>query len=278
VHVVLGGPPENPIRVFGRVPHGGAPASGLSVQSRSTGHHALVTTDADGNYEVQVEGPGQHSFTVEGEGSQFNLRRKITGPKEQRVDIELPAASLAGLVLGPDGDPLEGLALLLTLVKAESEDFSSGFRDCSTAADGTFELRYLHPGEYSLQVGQYWWSQDNSEDYALQVVDGIRLEAGERRSDLRIQLEPAGRISGVVSHPDGSPAIGVQLYARDAKGRELAQWGVANTDETGRFTARRMPAEKLSIRAWLRSGVESEPVTVHVAAGATSEVELHLRE
>jgi len=279
VHVVLGGPPEDPIRVFGRVTHGGEPAAGLTVQSRSPGHKDLVTTDANGNYQLEVEGPGRHSFSVTGESSRFDLRREITGPEEQRLDIELPAASLAGIVLGPDGDPLEGVDLTLTLVEGESEEHRSKTRKGATRSDGTFELRFLHPGEHSLQVGQSdWWLQGADGGYAIKRIDAVHLEEGEQRTDLRIRLEPAGRVSGVVSHPDGSPAIGAQIYAKDAKGRELSGWGVAVTDETGRFTARRMPAEKLSVRAWLSDGLESESVTVHVTAGATAEVELHLKD
>ena len=66
---------------------------------------------------------------------------------------------------------------------------------------------------------------------------------------------------------DGASQVGVQLYARDAKGRELAQWGVANTDETGRFFLEHLPGSEMELRVNAKGYLHYEQDGIDVKLG-----------
>jgi hypothetical protein len=84
-HVVLGGLPEDPIRVHGRVTHLGEPYRGAMMTFFASGDHPLdamqfTTVDDQGEYEMTVEGSGDYVVSI----------AKLSGQPGQQSKVEFP--------------------------------------------------------------------------------------------------------------------------------------------------------------------------------------------
>jgi hypothetical protein len=133
------------------------------------------------------------------------------------VEIRLPeAVSISGRATDLSGNPLRGIR-----VRARGERGSSG--QATTAEDGTFEIRGISPGPYSIRA------QSRTGGWREATLDGV--EGGTR--GLEIRLAPAAVLAGRVLAPDGSPAPGRgRIRVLDGSGKQV---GSTRWDGQGGF-------------------------------------------
>jgi hypothetical protein len=123
-HVVLGAPPQDPVKVHGRVTHAGTPFTGAMVLFIAEGKNVLSSMKtaqiaSDGSYAVTIDGPGKFAVTVQklggkpGEQSSVEFRETIPAEKDFELDLEMPTARISGLVRDSDGAPIDGATVMM---------------------------------------------------------------------------------------------------------------------------------------------------------------------
>ncbi len=235
-------------RVLARrvAPAGGAPEAGVAPE----GTQAMRGVDADGTYQLAGLLPGTWELEAHA-GARRPVRREVRLIAGETAAVDLPftaGATLAGRVL-LDGQPAGGLSLAL--------DPDGGAT--RSGDDGTFALRDLPAGAYTLQVTVHpggVWTQ------AVQVRED---QAGAER-EIEVQV-PAGVLAGRV-HSAAGPVAGALVSAEGQEG--LGPHAV--TGEDGTFRLRLLPG---SYRVRVRAGGRPELETV-VAITAGGEVQLDL--
>ncbi len=156
----------------------------------------------------------------------------VPKPTPSRTPTPAPStptlASLGGRVLDDASRPVGGV--LLTLTGAASATARS-------AADGSFVLSDLPPGEYVVKVGA-------AEGYAAPAATTVTLRAGRHLGDLTLSQVTAALSGRVFTDTDadgtddesevGVAAATVRLTGTDVRGQAV-DMSVA-TDETGKFS------------------------------------------
>jgi len=167
------------------------------------------------------------------------------GEGEVRDDVELvleTGLSIAGVVVDPDGRPLPGADIKATPDRSALSATGAPARAVAgtfTEVDGTFHLRGLEPGKYTLLCPGSDGFLGAAELLSFTWWHGI--EAGT--TDLRLALERGAHISGQVVDPAGTPVAGC-LVESLVFGEEVC--GSTMTDMEGRFvllTARDRPVD-----------------------------------
>jgi protocatechuate 3,4-dioxygenase beta subunit len=276
VHVVLGEAPENPVRVAGVVSLGGEGVADARVAARALDSPRIrsARTDESGRYELTLDEPGEYSFDLRYESIHRSARESVPDVELHVFDFQLPISAVSGRVLGPDGQPIEGMAVELaaTLETAESRSFGvSGWS--RTAEDGGFRFEGVAPGTYLLTAGQPWWSSSEEPFGSAQME--VEVVAGEEAGGLELRLDRGGTISGTVRDGAGRPVSGAVIFVRGEGGAVLSRWP-AETDGAGQFTTRPLNAGTWTLSA--RRGVEASPESapVRLSEGGTARVDLEL--
>ena len=141
-------------------------------------------------------------------------------------------AVLAGVVLGAEGQPAEGIRVWLC-----PKDDRESTREFDTTAEGRF--RFPVPGgSYDLLV--YNWQQTH-----LSLVQNVRVAENERKAYLMIQLVERPEVSGRVASNFPQRFARKELTLVPVKLRGLScspAWFYesALTDEAGRFRVRQL--------------------------------------
>ena len=149
-------------------------------------------------------------------------------------DIWMPVeATLRGQLTGSDQD-LSGVTLL-----AWNESFRVGV-GAQAQADGSFEVRRLHPGPHALYV--YAEAEGFRQDYARDASGDLAwFEASvEPLEPVAVELEPGAWVEGRIQDEAGLPVYGasVSLLPTD----EDLDPEVAVSDEDGRWSMDGLPA------------------------------------
>ena len=276
VHVVLGAPPENPVRVTGVVSRSGRGLEGarVSVRPSSGSRVRSAETDASGSYEVTLDEPGEYTFELNHQGIRHSVREAVPDVEVHVVDFELSASAVSGRVFGPDGKPVERVLVELaaTLETAESRSFGVSGLD-RTDGDGSFRFEGVAPGAYRLTAGEPGW--DSSEQGYGSVQIEVEVAAGEETGGLELQLESGAFVSGTVRDSGGRPVSGAAIYVRGEGGAVISRWPT-ETDGAGRFRTRALNSGTWTLSA--RRGAEASPESapVRLAPGGTAEVDLEL--
>ena len=141
----------------------------------------FALTRADGTFELHGLPPGSDRLELVGTGGTFV--RFVDVPAEtDHLEIELALdGTVAGLLVRPEGDPVEGV------VRLTSSTGDRAKREVS--ADGVFRWDGLGPGEYRI-------TGDSSAGAV--TARSVTLRAGESVEGLRLVVEPGGRVSGAV--------------------------------------------------------------------------------
>ena len=268
VDLVLGESAARGIRVFGVVHCGGAAREGLHVTLALGSRTVRTTTDASGEYALEVEAPGDYVLRLADGARQRRSSLEVPDVEELRHDVELAAGSLSGRVTNREGAPLASVALTL------SGDGVVGGAATTTAADGSYSFGFLPPGGYTVRL----LAADGEDAPAEGLV--ATLAAGEERIGLDFRLERAARIEGLVRsittdaatrRVANSTAPGATVRLRFADGRAIA---TTRSDAKGAFTFEGVPHGALVIEASLGDAVHEVPLTC--APGETTPVNLRL--
>jgi carboxypeptidase family protein len=282
-HVVLGAKPKKPVRVHGVVTEAGAPLADKGVMAFVEGGALLAgmklgRTDASGRYELLLDRPGDHVFSVtlgegmEGAGMPFYV--EVPEAESFEVNMALPLGRIAGTVLGPDG-PAAGVPLrLVSSAGLIGFDDLSESNQASSGSDGAFEFHHLRAGEYAMHVGSDLGRFGGKPERLGQVVvDGLRVEADRAIEGLVVQLSTPGTLEGRVLDGAGKPAGGLSIFVRDASGRAISSSG-CTSDSQGRFRYTGVAPGRVTASARGTALVGPESAEVEVRSGETSSVEL----
>ena len=158
--------------------------------------------------ETWIAGPEKHSFGYApsfypGTASYADASRIKVAPGQEasNVDMNLVAArtaTLSGTAYKSDGSPLAGASVNLTREVA-GPSFSSnwGLKDAPVAADGTWTMKNVAPGEYNLEVS----SRDRPPERASMPV----VVQGTEMPGIALMTDGGGTVSGQVVTDDGQP-------------------------------------------------------------------------
>lgn len=272
-HVVLGGAPVDPIRVFGRVTGAGQPTGELILTFESQTINAYTEIGPAGSYEIVVDGAGHYDVMI-GKTHVDRLYYEIEIPEgvgHLERDFELPSGRITGYLLGTDGDAIEG-----GLVTLEIGGDLRRHRSVSSDPDGSFRFDRLRPGNYTLRgdVGMRT-IPGPAFNYGSTVLCNIEVDEGMRVEGLEIHLPLAATIKGTVLSPSGFPQAGVGILIMDSRGPTPTVQRWTETDSNGEYTCRGVGTGTFHIR-----GVYGEQVSdwreLTVPEGGTVSVDIVL--
>jgi len=223
-----GGVPYPSVRLIGRVFAGGRPVGTPLFEERfqasAEGDFAWAPATPQGlfNVEVRAERPegfdrSAHAWFLAGDP-----------PPEDWVLVVYPSdATIRGTVRGPDGAPLAGAWVALSLGDEE--------RGMRSAADETFRLGCV--SWRAPPVVTAWRA-----GFAPGLAELVPLFPGSER-DYEITLEPELRLHGTVRGADGAPLAGAevsverqQLSSASSSAPSLVgPWPRTLTDAAGRY-------------------------------------------
>ena len=200
----------------------------------------LTETRADGTFDLHVlRGPIEVAIHVRedgtwrhvgwyGEGGLMTDRSQATVIEVGDTDVtgieirltaglvdlpEVQPPRVQGTVLGPDGEPLEGIGVWVWGGSYENSTIER------SAPDGTFDIAHQN-GTFTLRI--YTWKDEvwhllgyyGKTGFTPREEQAASIEvAGADVSGIEIRLP--GRIRGTVRGPDGAPAEGIALWLRD---------------------------------------------------------------
>jgi protocatechuate 3,4-dioxygenase beta subunit len=219
-------------------------------------------------------------LTIHNEKSGTASSTRLTVPeaaKELERDLYLPGARLAGRVVGMDGKPAANVRVNCrpeSLSAALTSEASYG--DAATDPSGAFAFDGLHPGRYRLEAGSRPWGSAPA-GIGRCVRNGVVLEENGTLENLELRLQEECRVEGLVLDPEGKPAAGATISARDEGGIAVQRWPPVATDASGRFTMDGLLPGRTSFTARTRTSAASETAPVRLTARETAHVEIQLR-
>jgi protocatechuate 3,4-dioxygenase beta subunit len=224
----------------------------LRAYSQLDGQFALEDL-SKGTYTVWASHP---------EHAEAELKGVASGSDGVRVQFA-PETSVAGVVLAPDGKPVPHYTITMMPGPRAGETPEDKRRRLMMAFDaptlqvqdpgGAFQARRLAPGSHDLQV-----SAPGGETGSQAVT----LQAGERKTGLRIQLQPSVRVTGrVIEVGTSKPIVAATVSARAAG----PAYGDAQTGADGTFVIEGAPLAaslRVSVSGDTRYVTESKEVPV----------------
>jgi len=216
--------------------------------------------------------PGSHVLTAvyrDGENTLY-ARQEIEVGASDIEGIELvlaPGITLRGRVEiekgGADLVKLDEMRVLLQPEDQEPQFF--GMSDGRVKADGSFELRNLPPGRYTIRIarlpeGSYLESARLGDQEAL--ASGLLLQAGG--GFLTLVVSPfGGQVDGAVLDAERRPAAGatVVLVPEERKRHREDLFFEQTADQNGRFSFRGVPPGDYRVFAWdkVEPGIWRDP-------------------
>jgi len=238
VEVVLGAPAANPIRVVGDVKVKGlrpdVDLMWIPPGADAFGRQKRAHADATGHYEVVLDDPGRYAVLVGGFSMQGLFDAVVDVPREPAIrrDFAIPAGAIRGRVVGPDGAPIAGASVSVTLVagRTQSSFLMGRGRPAATDANGRFEIEGVRPATYALTA-----SSPRGSTLAISEPAVILLHEDEVRDDVAVALR-AGFVSrGRVVDAQGT-ATEASVFVFDERGEPLNAIDPVRSDSDGAFT------------------------------------------
>jgi hypothetical protein len=163
------------------------------------------------------------------------------------------AASVAGTVSGPDGEPVPGADVV-------AYDTRLNYAAATTTGTGGFRITGLPPGRYRLRAmpddGDPRVDRFLPDTWDFCEAEVVEVAGGDDIDGLDFALPLGGELSGRLLGTDGAPVEGAQLLGMGQSERTSLVSRLAETDADGRFTVVGLDSEP---------GV-SEPYAVYLAA------------
>ena len=172
-----------------------------------------AVTGLDGSFETLHLPSGKVDLHACGQGY---LQQAVTVRSfDEPVHLTLqPAATLRGMVLAPDGQPLSGIEVFAFIRNSFDPDAPAApWTPCprsqwaTSDAAGFFSVGPLAPGLYELRV--------KTDDLLFGAVSDVRAAAGEltRGMEIRLASLRAGALAGRVLDRARTPIAGAQVTA-----------------------------------------------------------------
>lgn len=200
---------ERGVTITGRVVDpSGKPVAGATVAPALTGTGNSITGDtrfsvetgADGRFTTVLPASGKRSYNlVAHDGKYCEWRTWANGvlppiqtkPGETLADVELALrrpATVRGRVLDSDGRPIAGRE-----VRASSADrLENRCYDPTTTTqpDGTYELKFIRPGQQFIQVAPFWLDARQAPEWSSRTLN---LRAGEAAEGVDFRAPAASK-------------------------------------------------------------------------------------
>lgn len=232
-HVVLGGAPVDPIRVFGRVSEADKPFAGAQLVFRSEEAAYRTENDSNGGYELVVDGAGHYTVMIGTDRGDL-LYYEVEVPRgvgSFERDFQVPTGRLTGRLLGPDGEPVERGIVTLIGQDGSGQAVRSDY-------EGQFSFLRLRAGIYTLQGQGAQSSFGLATGYGHALLGDLKVDEGQGIEGLEVHLPRAATIEGIVLTQDGLPVGDAEIHVLDASGRSLILRPQTRTDHAGRYTCR----------------------------------------
>ena len=213
---------------------GDRPVAGAKVSAHPVGKSAAgeqsALSGADGTFQLSGLSGERFDITATKDEGQAEARGVAAGRHDLR--LALATGGVSGVVVGPGGLTVSDFYLA-----AEPELPGRGHPHATQAVDGHGEFRLsLSAGRYRLRA--------TAPGYSEGQVQGIEVAAGAETRGVRVELRPAGTITGIaLEDPSGKPLAGVHVGTDRGHawsvGRESPLGGSAGiSGPDGKFTLR----------------------------------------
>ncbi len=251
-------------RVTTAAGHGVAGAEVSVFRLGTTGKHtyADTLTDPEGFYTARVR-PGEYYVTVRHPDYASPEPRPIAMRQESDANVAdlelLPPHTIEGTIVGPDGQPFEGV-----LVSYRVGNML--YLDTLTEHDGTFRI-LAPPGKGLIRIVP-------PEGFMAESLAEIPVQMGtESKVKLsNLRLKPLPEIAGIVRGNNGQPAPNILIASRDLL---PPVWTITGADGRFRLRLSYMPEEaKATFRAEHALRFLRSDFAVNVQKPAPIDVEL----
>jgi RNA polymerase sigma factor (sigma-70 family) len=215
---------------------------------------------------------GEGYLTVGGKRERFDIHsfyrvaEPALGQESMTVDIQLdPGRTVAGKVVGPDGQPLAGVTVAGLTGRLDQR--------APTLAGAAFTLQAVLLDDRRSVVAVH----------AEKKLSGSVVVRGNEKEPVVLRMDRWGAVTGRVVDKDGDPIPGaeVHLFYNDRPGTgqlysRLNRGKAANTDAAGRFRMD-VPFTGIEFRLWMQhrkvQGIHQLPGGITVKAGETKALE-----
>jgi len=169
-----------------------------------------------------------------------------------------PTGSVEGRVTNSEtGEGISGVTI--RLIPIGRRGASGSDQSTTSQNDGSFRLESVSPGSYFVLATQ---SNFISPSAIPQPRSSIQVDPGQAVTNVAIQLNPTGKIRGMVVDDNGNPVLGARVEAfatYSVRGKtQLRRVSESSTDEQGRYALKTQGAGRYYLVAEPDSGA-TEP-------------------
>jgi protocatechuate 3,4-dioxygenase beta subunit len=186
----------------------GKPQTGatVSITSEEKRWWSSEKTDDKGRFAFIGIPPGGYVVEASG-GNKASTRQRVEAPDKTRVEIVLKLAdsSIAGMVVGDEGEPVEGAELV---IQWEQQNW---FKRATSDAKGAFDFGGVPPGDYELHARRR--EKTDGESFR-----GLDVKSGDR--NLKVIVPGVTTLIGRVLL-DNKP---VSYFGLSVTGRNELEW------------------------------------------------------
>ncbi len=166
----------------------------------------------------------------------------VTNEPVQHHDVRLAGGQLEVRVVAKNGgEVIPGMRVVLER-KDDERPFIPmmelmGWRvgEAYTNAEGVATFRHLATGTYAVATGGKNIIGMGVGGWAGTRIEAVRVVEGDPGFPVRVELDQAGTIAGLVQDTAGKPLAGVSVWARDPAGSWQSVFAEVQTDAAGRF-------------------------------------------
>ena len=245
------------------------PASGVRIALASQTHRLTLTSDSDGQIDVQVP-PGEYTIApvVPQTVRVYGTMTPASVPARGCVPVHFSLISngrVEGRVVRPDGTPAARASVDVIPADLPPDERPESFTTApagTTDENGRFAVDAILPGRYVVAVnarfGPRLFSPYRTTYFpgvvARQDAKVIEIDDGERRTGFNIMVTPLAEttVSGVVVSDDDRPVAEANVTAALADDRSMIMQA-AKTDAGGAFELRLLAGLSYLITARLRT-------------------------
>lgn len=263
-------------RVTGTVMIDGRPAAGMVIQGWSRVRLRAVIAE-NGSYDLPRVPAGQTWLGLSDPDQTFAMRQLWSGNVEVKenetavLDISFDTGSVAGRVVGPDGQPLGAVVVRMNGRGTNGGGFAA------TDDGGRFRIE-------RLPVGKYAASLETNDDGRVDLDQIVEVRAGLPNDNLVLRAQRTYSVSGTVDVSAVGAEVNVASMGlnlqRISEGQSGSREFVRVHD--GAFEVKGLLPGQYRAQGWVRVGDEgkalegTEPLVVN--AGDMTGVVLRLRE